>query len=233
MYSSGKLEALSIARIAVLTALAVIITMIPAFSVIGVEGASITLGAIVPTLLGVLLLPYEALISATIAGILSTIIPPPGIFGPFSPLPLIIATIAVILVYRFKYKGLIGYLVLHLGLIVSFIVVSGIRFFKEFPLFPWFHIVGVIVVTSLLIFKRTWSTLLISASIAGVLVDHIVGCVLAQVYFPLVAGFAIPGSIWSAVTWIYPIERTILTVIAYAILTILYKIGVPAPWIKQ
>ena len=233
MYSSAGLEALSIARIAVLTALAIIITMIPAFSVVGVEGASITLGAMVPVLLGVLLMPREAIISAIIAGILSTIIPPPGTFGPFSPLPLIMATIAVVLVYRFKYKGLIGYLTLHLGLVVLFIIVSGMRFFEEFPLYPWFHIVGALIATLLLILKRTWLTLLISASIAGVLVDHIAGSVLAQVYFPLVAGFTIPGSIWSAITWIYPIERTILIVIACAILTVLYKIGVPAPWIKQ
>jgi len=217
---------------AVLTALAIIITMMPVFNVVGVEGVSITLGAIASVLLGVLLLPREAIISAIIAGILSTIIPPPGIFGPLSPLPLTIATIAVVLVYRFKYKGLIGYLILHLVLIALFIIVSGIRFFEEFPLYPWFHILGASITTLLLVLKRTWFTLLISASITGVLIDHIVGSTLAQVYFPLVAGFTIPGSVWSTITWIYPIERTILIVIACVILIVLYKIGVPAPWIK-
>lgn len=229
---TGILDSLAIARIAVFTALATAITMIPAFSVIGVEGASITLGAIVPAILGVMLTPHEAIVSAILAGVLATIIPPPGIFGPLSPLPLIIGTIAVILVYRFGFKGLIGYLALHLGLIASFIAVSGEAYFNEYPLYPWFHLLGVIIVL-LLSLKRGQPALLLVASIAGILVDHITGSLIAQVYFPLIAGYTIPGKIWAAVTWIYPIERTILIAIAYAVLMILYKVGVPAPWAKK
>lgn len=226
------LDTLAIARIAVFTALATVITMIPAFSIAGVEGASITLGAIVPVVLGVMLTPHEAIVSAILVGILSTVIPPPGAFGPLSPLPLIIGTIAVVLVYRFDFKGLVGYLALHLGLVALFIAVSGKAYFNEYPLYTWLHFLGVLAVL-ILSLKRSQSTLLLTTSITGVLVDHITGSVIAQIYFPSIAGYPIPGEIWAAITWIYPIERTILIAIAYTVLMVLYKVGVPAPWAKK
>ncbi len=225
----SSVEELSIAKIAVFTAVAVALTMIPAFSVIGLQGLSITLGAIAPVLLGVVLRPREALASAILAGIISTIIPPPGVFGPLSPLPLIAGTLATILVYHYGVKGKALYASLHLILIALFITLSLPEIIVEYPYYPWFHIVGLITALILALTNKH-KLVLVSSSIAGILVDHMTGSVIAQVYFPLIAGFKIPANIWASVTWIYPIERTILIVIASMLLIILDRIGVLRPW---
>ncbi len=225
----NSVEELSIARIAVFTAIAVALTMIPTFSVIGVQGLSITLGAIAPVLLGVVLRPREAMASAILAGILSTIIPPPGVFGPLSPLPLIAGTLAATLVYHYGTRGRTLYASLHLILIALFIVLSLPEIIVEYPYYPWFHVVGLIVALTLALTNKR-KLILVSSSIAGVLVDHMTGSVIAQIYFPLIAGFRIPASMWASVTWIYPIERTILIAIASMLLIILDRIGVLGSW---
>ena len=220
-----------IALISVLVAFTVVVTKIPAFPLLGVQG-SISLGAVVPVIVGFLLPPLPALIVAVVGGGIASLIPPAGIFGPLSPLPMVLGTLASSMVFYLGRRGLAGYIVLHVSLILGFIAVSGSAF-REFYYYPWFHVLGLIVATIAYLRLREPYKYIVPAGIAGVLVDHMTGSLVAQLYFPLVAGFTIPPEIWASVSFIYPVERTILIVIALVVVGALYRMKVAAPWRRQ
>lgn len=230
--SSKEFYPLRISRIAVYTAFSTALSMIPAFSVFGVEGATITLGAITPVILGTMLPSSDAIIAAIATGILLTILPPPGVFGPLSPLPVILGTLAATLVYEYRTGSIVAYTALHIGLLLGFVIASGGEFFTMYPLSIWFHVLGIVLVLTLFVIKNKLAhkLRLLATSIAGVLVDHATGMFLAQIYFPLATGIRIPGKIWASITWIYPVERTILIIIAYAVVLLLHKSGVALLW---
>ncbi len=221
-----------IALISVLIAFTVVVTKIPAFPLLGVQG-SISLGAIVPVIIGFLLPPPQALITAVIGGSIASIIPPAGVFGPLSPLPMVLATLAASMIFYWGVKGLASYVSLHLLVILGFIAANVRGFLEYYYYYPWFHVLGLIIaVAGFLLLKEPYKHI-IPAGVAGVLVDHMSGSLVAQVYFPLVAGFTIPPEIWATVSFIYPVERTILIAIAVAVVGILYRMKVAAPWRKQ
>ncbi len=220
-----------IALISVLIAFTVVVTKIPAFPLFGVQG-SISLGAIVPVIVGFLLPPLPALVVAVVGGGIASLIPPAGIFGPLSPLPMVLGTLAASIVFYLGRRGFIGYIALHVLLILGFIAVSG-GAFSEFYYYPWFHVLGLIVAILVFLWFKEPYKYMISAGVAGVLVDHMAGSLVAQVYFPLVAGFTIPAEIWASVSFIYPVERTILIVIAVVVVGVLYRMKVAVPWRKQ
>lgn len=220
-----------IALVSILIAFTVVISKVPAFPLLGVQG-TISLGAIVPVIVGFLLPPLPALIVAIIGGGIASLIPPLGIFGPLSPLPMVLATLAASMIFYWGRRGLIGYILIHLLLILGFIAVSGDSF-REYYYYPWFHVLGLVIAVTVSLLPREPYRYTIPAGIAGVLVDHMTGSLVAQVYFPLVAGFTIPPEIWASVSFIYPVERTILIVIAVIVVDVLYRMKVATPWRRQ
>ncbi len=220
-----------IALISVLIAFTVVVTKIPAFPLFGVQG-SISLGAIVPVIVGFLLPPIPALVVAVVGGGIASLIPPAGIFGPLSPLPMVLGTLAASMVFYYGRRGLVGYVVLHVLLILGFIAVSGSAF-AEFYYYPWFHVLGLAIAVAGFLWLKEPYKYIIPAGIAGVLVDHMTGSLVAQVYFPLVAGFTIPAEIWASVSFIYPVERTVLIAIAVIVVGVLYRMRVAVPWRRQ
>ncbi len=217
-----------IALVSILIAFTVVITKIPAFPLLGVQG-SISLGALVPVIVGFLLPPLPALVVAVIGGGIASLIPPAGIFGPFSPLPMVLGTLASSMIFYWGRKGLIGYTILHVLLIIGFIAVSG-SVFWEYYYYPWFHVLGLIIAVATYTWIREPYKYIIPAGFAGPLVDHMTGSLIAQIYFPLVAGFTIPPQIWASVSFIYPVERTVLIVIGIVVVGVLYRMKVAAPW---
>ncbi len=220
-----------IALTSVLIAFTVVVTKIPAFPLFGVQG-SISLGAVVPVIVGFLLPPLPALVVAVIGGGIASLIPPAGIFGPLSPLPMVLGTLASSMIFYWGKRGFTGYIVLHVLLILGFIAVSG-SVFNEFYFYPWFHVLGLLLAVIFFLRVREPYKYIVPAGIAGILVDHMTGSLVAQVYFPLVAGFSIPPEIWASVSFIYPVERTVLIVIAVIVVGVLYRMKVAAPWRRQ
>jgi len=216
---------LRMARVAVYTVVATVLSTLPAFKVAGAEGVSITLGAVAPVVLAGALPVGEAVSAALAAGILATVIPPPGVFGPLSPLPMVVATAAASLAYRYGRRGVLAAVAIHLAFLILFAVLGGEEFLVHYPHYPWFHVLGMCIALLMGDFG-SGTLLLIPPAVEGVLVDHAVGCAIAQIYFPLVAGFSIPPSIWRAVAWVYPVERGILIAVAYAVLVAMRRLGV-------
>ena len=215
-----RFSSVEIALIAVFAALQAILSLFPLTLTIGVSG-QITLGVIGGPLIGVLLGPAVGGAAVLLGSLIGVFANPAGaVFGVWTVLPPLMGAVGAGLVRSGK-SYLCG--ALFLVSILSFYTNPVGR---EVLIYPWLHVVAMVVAFSPIGLKagawfrstdaRKQATGVAVSIFLGVLLDHIVGSAIAVWYYPMLT-----APIWYAIVLVYPVERlvafTIATVIAVPI----------------
>ncbi len=219
-----KLTTIQIALIAVFAALQATLSIFPFSFTIGVSGR-ITLGVIGGPLIGIIIGPFIGGLSVLVGSTIGLLLEPSGaIFGPLTVIPPLLGAVSAGLV---KIKK--GYLA---GMILaSFIALFYAHpFGRESLMFPWLHIITMIIAISPLAyyagssFKSSQPTrsmltfgLLISIFI-GIMTDHMSGSAIAIWYLSPI----LTPPIWFSIMFIYPVERLVATFLTYIIVAPTY-----------
>ncbi len=219
MRMAGK----SAALVSIFAALYAVLSFLPLFGVIGAGGRFISMAVILAPLAGITLGPWLGVVAITIGGAISASIQT-GPFGPLSFVPSSATALCSGLLYLRKrwiaaisYSGLLS--------LLTFYPVVGPAWL--YPHFVWFHLVGLIVLTSPLqseaisclhgnpsLWQRNFGITIIS--LTSTLFGHIVGNLMFEVmYWPLLVGEVGSWRLnWQLLTVIYPVERVIITLLA-------------------
>ena len=215
-----------IALILSFTGLALALSVIPAFPIIGFTG-SITLGALAGTLLALYLEPRLGIIAVLLV-IAATPFINPGLISLLGfqtyYLPIVFSWTLAVLYYRFKpLYALALFLAYIIALAVSHGVLLG--YYMEYIVYdlavPPAYLLAHYVLAR--VFDRELLRA-VGAIIYGVIGDHIGGSTAAAIYYLHIMGLynqllnsekALNGwvTIWKTVSYIYPVERTILIII--------------------
>lgn len=198
-----------IALIAIFAALQAILGLLPFTITIGVSG-QITLGVVGGPLIGILLGPIVGGTAVLIGSLVGVFLNPAGaIFGVLTVLPPSLGAVGA------------GYVRLNRGFIPGAIVLGSLAAFYAHPfgresiLYPWLHIIAMIVAFSPLtrIAASTFTSPNIKsaslgipvAAFVGTLTDHMFGSGLGIWYFsPMLT-----PEIWNFLLFVYPIERIV------------------------
>jgi hypothetical protein len=208
-----------LAAASVLAGVGVVLSVFQAFPVLGVQGASIGIAAIMPPLSGIILGPYAGALAVFVSGLIGSFIAPYNApFGVLTFIPGVVGALSAGFLTEGKW---VRSLAIFLAGIALFLLYPGSASYAHFV---WFHLIGCVLLISPL--HRiavegirgggTGRTTIAVAvvSLISTLSDQVSGSALAQVYFPLVLGFSIPAEIWQSVVFIYPVERLVITIIA-------------------
>lgn len=218
---SRKLVAKEISLISCFTAVYAVLALIPIFRLIGPLGGKITVSAIIAPIIGIILGPYLGTISTFLGGLVGFS------FNPDFSLPSLIsgaaaASCAGLLCVGKRWLSVLAYLMFLLSF--SFYVPIGPTW--VYPLVMWFQIVGFLVLVSplqslavknltsnrpskaLFSFFAVALTSTLAGQIAGTLVFE-------MVYYPaLIPDVTAWKDTWQALTFLYPVERTIIAISA-------------------
>jgi len=194
------------------------------FPVIGAMGKVITIAAVISPLMGIILGPSLGSVSVTLGGILGASLAQTGPFGPLSFIPGVAAAFCSGLLYEGERRAsAILYSVLLLAF--AFYPRTGPAWLH--PYFVWLQLAGLALLISPLQskareFTRNQSNPLELSlgvgliSFTATLFSHIVGCIMFElIYWPIV--FSEPDfwrPLWQTLTFVYPAERLIITLIA-------------------
>lgn len=210
-----------ISLVAVFAALQAILSILPLSVTIGVAG-TITLGAAGGPLIGILLGPLLGGLATLIGSIVGYFVNPAGtVFGPLTVIPPFMGAVGAGCV-RVK-RGYIGGIII----LASIMIFYAHPFGQQAYVYPWLHIIAMIVAFSPLAItagsafaSTSFSRVLFGAiisSFVGVMADNMVGGAIAIWLFNL------PPIIWYLAMPIYPIERIIALIIASIIATPIYQ----------
>src|SRR3989304_167029 len=216
-----KLSTVDVALMAVFSALQALLSYLPFTIAVGVSGF-ITLGVVGGSLIGVLLGPVIGGSAVLIGSLVGVFLNPQGaILGIFTIIPPSAGAFGAgcIRINR-------GYLA-GAAILVSLLVFSPIPFGRQAYLFPWLHIVAMIVAFSP-IAKLAGSTFnsaeptklplgIVLASFIGVLTDHAIGSAIGAWYLSL------SPEIWYFIMPIYPLERVVAFVVISVIAIPVYS----------
>jgi len=218
-----KLTTTDIALTAVFAAFQALLSVFPFTLTVGVSG-QITLGVIGGPLIGVLLGPLVGSLASLIGSVVGVFLNPGGaLFGVFSVIPPFLGAFAAGCL-----KTRRGY-VAGAVMLGSLIVFYAHPFGREAYMYPWLHIIAILVALSPLAYfaASTFSSSrivkpvfgIITAVFIGILADHIAGSALAIWYFsPLLT-----APIWNSILLVYPIERLVAVGLASAIAIPVYS----------
>jgi hypothetical protein len=219
---------------AVFTALYVTLAFIPYTVLIGGAGGFLSLSDFLAPMYGILLGPYWGGLSLVLGTFAALGLGRPPIFFGLDFLPNVAAAVAVGFLMRRKWMPVV---ILNAALLAIFLLnpLTSVFVFS-FP-FAWMHIVAFVVLLSPLSLKTSrWVKTLELKKIAigmailaliGTMIQHLTGNILYEVLLgqltSSIPAAAYPG-IWSAVFFVYPIERTFLIISAVVV-------GTPLTWI--
>jgi len=230
MSVNRKLKTKDIALTVCFTALYVVFGFLPISPIIGLPGKAITAAAITAPIIGIILGPYLGMLSTTLGGIIGFFV------GSFSP-PSFVSGITVALCAGLLYTGRRN--------ICAFTYFSFLFLFGFYPfvgpvwLYPplmWFQIAGFLILISPLQstavknlnsgndlnhFQAFFVTSLTS-TLAGQIAGSLTFELLAWPIF--LADLKVWGTYWQGLTVLYPVERTIIALIASFIGAALYKV---------
>lgn len=206
--------------IAVFAALQVLLSTLPLSVTIGIAG-TITLGVIGGPLIGILIGPVLGGLAVLVGSLVGCFINPAGaIFGFLTVMPPLFGAISAGCV-RTR-KGYVGGAVI----LASLIAFYAHEFGRQASIYPWLHIIAMIIAFSPLSLiagsafeSSSYSKIFygaVTAAFVGVMADHIVGSAIAIWYFNL------PPAMWYMAMPVYPIERIIALIIASIIATPIY-----------
>jgi len=199
----------------------------PLFPVIGAQGKFFPLATVIAPLIGLILGPYVGTAAASIGGFVGWSITQSGPLFFLSFVPGAAAAFCSGLLHNRKWMpSAILYVVLFLVLALY----PTVGPWWLFPYFLWFHLIGLVVLVSPLRSKavshshRRTSFLDLSLGVGvisfiAILFGHIAGGILFQIiYFPTFQPQVdYWRNLWQALTLLYPLERTLMTLLALVI----------------
>jgi hypothetical protein len=219
-----KLTARDLALVCCFAPLCTILSFWSLFPIIGPVGAFINAATVVAPLIGLILGPYLGAFAVILGGAVGASLAQTGPFGPFSFVPWAATALCSGLLLNRKWK-ICGVLYAALLLVSTFYPVVGPAWLH--PYFVWFQLIGLAVLVSPLqskarrfLEKRTS----IQEVFFGVSVTCFTAASFGQVagslmyetiYQPiLISDLSVWKGSLQALTFIYPVERVIITVIA-------------------
>ena len=217
-----------LALLSVFAALYAVLSLISLAPVIGDIGNSIKLAAILAPLFGMILGPYLGTIAVSLGGFLGWSIVQTGTFGVLSFVPG--ALTAAVAGFLYKDKRLLSIAVYSIVLVCqAFYPVIGPVWL--FPYFLWFQLVGLVVLlsplTSIAIKSTGRKNNLRQLSLAiGVIsfVSTLAGQIAGSLMFEITRWPIIYPQVeywrtaqWQFLTFVYPVERGIITILALII----------------
>ncbi len=232
MHRNRKLEAKEVALVICFSALYTYFSFIPAFPIVGLQGGAITLAAITAPIIGIILGPYLGMLSTLLGGIVGLFFAPA--FFPPSFVSGIVTAVFAGMLYTNR-RSLCIFMYFSLLFFFGFYPFVGPVWL--YPPFMWFHIIGFLVLVSplysvasknmrnfnnnsklLSAFFIVFLTSTLSGQIAGSLIFEITS-------WPIfIADVNFWTKLWQLLTWVYPIERIIIALIATFIGVLLYKV---------
>jgi len=235
MQVGRKLTAKEIALLTCFTALYTYFSFIPAFPIVGLPSKAITLAAIAAPIIGIILGPYLGLLSTLLGG---TVAFSAGHFSPLSFVAGIVTTVFAGMLYENR-RSVSAFMYFSLLFLFGFYPFVGPVWL--YPPLMWFQIAGFLVLISPLqsMASRNMrnpnnSSKLLSAFFTVFLTSTLAGQIAGSLVFELISWPIFIANIdawkatWQVVTWIYPIERIIIALIATFIGVFLYKILIHA-----
>lgn len=218
-----KLSSLQVSLVVVFAALQALLAIFPLSVTVGVAG-SITLGAAGGPLMGILLGPSLGGLAALIGSLIGCFTNPSGaIFGFLTVIPPFLGALGAGCV-----KTRRGYIIGAI-MLVSLLIFYAHPFGRQAYIFPWLHIIAVMMafspiatIASSAFTSETFSKIFLGATVSsfvGVMADHISGCAIAIWYFSPI----LTPEMWYLVMPIYPIERVITLMVASIIATPIYQ----------
>ena len=237
--TSAKSQRPSTRLVAVVATFAVvyfILRMIPTFAMVGVSGGTFSLADVIAPLYGVILGPYVGAISVILGTILAITFGRPIIFFGLDFLPSAVDALIVGLLMREKRLAataiyVLVFIVFLANPYTAIFVPVSIPFLNlnSFFLYPWLHLVALLVLISPLSKKAVeWvkgaslinlAPGILILTFIGTLAQHLVGGLLYETILGMFVGRApeVFRLLWSAVFWLYPFERTFIIVLATVI----------------
>ena len=219
-----KLAAKDLALVCCFAPLCTILSFWSLFPIIGTVGKSISAAAVAAPLIGIILGPWLGAVAVTLGGIVGASVAQIGPFGPLSFLPWTAAALGSGLLYNRKWQMLT---VLYSILLLAFTFYPMVGPAWLHPYLVWLQLVGLAVLASplqLIAVKSMRKQTGIQEIILGVgvisfiatLFGHIVGDVMFEMmYWPTLIGELDSWrSLWQILTFVYPVERIIITVMA-------------------
>jgi len=235
MQIGRKLTAKEIALLICFTALYTYFSFIPTFPIVGLPSKAITLAAIAAPIIGIILGPYLGMLSTLLGGALAFSA------GHFSPLSFVAGIVTAVFA---------GMLYENRRSVSAFTYFSLLFFFGFYPFvgpvwlyppFMWFQITGFLVLISPLqsmasknMRNPNNSSKLFSAFFTVFLISTLAGQIAGSLVFEIISWPIFIANVdawkatWQVVTWIYPIERIIIALIATFIGVFLYRILIHA-----
>jgi len=194
------------------------------FPIMGAAGKFITMAVITAPLIGIALGPWLSVAAVVLGGIIGLPMTQTGPFGAASFVPGASAALCSGLLYNGK-RWISAFLYSALLLVFAFYPVVGPAWL--YPHFVWLQLAGLAVLVSPLQSKaaefvqKRANLLELSLGIGlisftATLFSHVVGSIMFEIlYWPIV--FPEPDFwrlLWQALTFVYPVERLIITLIA-------------------
>lgn len=231
MQVGRRLETKEVALLVFFTALYTYFCFIPAFPIVGLPSKAITLAAITAPIIGIILGPYLGMLSTLLGGLIGLFFAP-AFFAPSLASGIVTAVFA-------------GMLHANKRSICAFLYFSLLFFFGFYPfvgpvwLYPplmWFQIIGFLVLISPMQsvvsknmrnsnnnskFSFAFLTVFLMSTLAGQIAGSLTYELISWPIF--IADVDAWTTTWQVVTWIYPIERTIIALSATFIGVFLYK----------
>jgi len=205
-----------------------VLSLVSLFPVIGAAGKFITLATVMAPLIGLILGPYLGTAAVSIGGFIGWIITQTGPFYILSFVPSAACALFSGLVYNHK-RIMPIFLYSAFFLVLAFYPVIGPAWL--YPYYLWFQLAGLIVLASPLrsrandlahkhtsLFELSFGVGIISFTAA--LFGQIVGSMMFEImYWPTIHSQTEFWKIvvWQPTTFLYPVERTLITLIATVI----------------
>ena len=229
MQRNVKLTTKEVALTICFAALYAVLSFLPLNQVIGLVGKAITAATIIAPIVGILLGSYLGMLSTGLGGIIAMYSNP--IFPPASLAAGIIAALCAGLLYARK-RILCALIYVSLMFLFGFYPVVGPVWL--YPSFIWFQIVGFLILISPLqsIASKNFNSesslkllfVFLVTSLTSTLAGQIAGSLTFELVYSSFFDVETWASNWQLLTWVYPIERTIITLIATFIGVFLYKV---------
>jgi len=219
--SNSRFATRNLALVCVFAPLCTIFSFWSLFPIIGAIETSIKVTAVIAPLIGIILGPYMGAFAVALGGAVGTSIAQTGPFGALSFIPWMATAFCSGLLYRRKWR-LVAVLYSVLLLMFAFYPAVGPAWLH--PYLVWFQLIGLAVLISPLQLKAVTLSQHTSArglifgvaviSLISALFGQIVGSMMFEImYWPTVySELNFWVSLWQALTFVYPIERTIITV---------------------
>ena len=231
MQRNMKLTAKDVALTVCFTALYAVFCLFPLFKIVGLPSKSITMAAIIAPIIGILLGPYLGALSTFLGGAI-------GFFaGHFSPLSLVSGIVTAVfagMLYAGK-RSVCSFMYFSLLFFFGFCPFVG-PVWLYFPLM-WFQIIGFLILVSPLQsmalkdirnsnndsrFLLAFSTFCLTSTLAGQIAGSLTFELISWPIFN--ADTNAWTAFWQLLTWVYPVERMIIALIATFIGVSLYKV---------